>query len=194
MEDNIPDLNQNTPYFLDFLASTNLLILNSLPMSSGGFTHFMERAGFPPSKSVLDYGLVSGEHQSFITSFCIDENARFDCGTDHALLIITLPASMPGRVQAKYDDVLQFQLPSDNNYTAFHLALSPLLGSVSLADFSSLDADSMLDHLTTSLLDTCKKLYLKPHVPPSRLARKNRFPPNIVQALKSKETSQGRNF
>ena len=158
----MPDLNQNTPFFLDFLASTNLIILNSLPITRGMFTHFMEREGFPPSKSVLDYGLVDCDHQSLVTSFFIDDNARYDCGTDHALLLITLPSSLPGRVLAQYDDVLHFQLPKNEDYSIFHAVLRPVLASVSLKEFGRLDTDSMLDHLSTALLDTCKKLFLKP--------------------------------
>ena len=50
---NHPGLNENTHLFRSFLRSLNLLVLNTLPISRGLFTHFMEREGVPPSESIL---------------------------------------------------------------------------------------------------------------------------------------------
>ena len=54
LENNKPDLNTNTPLFNTFTNSLHLTILNTLPISKGLFTHFIERQGVPYSESILD--------------------------------------------------------------------------------------------------------------------------------------------
>ena len=81
LENNTPDINKNTPMFLNFISVVSLLIINSLPISQGLFTRFMNDSGLPGTKSLLDYGLVDTEHSHTVTSFVIDENARFSCGS-----------------------------------------------------------------------------------------------------------------
>ena len=83
LEDNTADTNQNTPMFL---AEVNMVIVNSLPISKGLFTRFMDNSGHHGTKSLLDYGLIDGDHVNTITSFTNDEEVRFDCRSDHALL------------------------------------------------------------------------------------------------------------
>ena len=107
LEGNTPDTNMNTPMFLDFTQQVNLLIVNTLPIARGLFTRFMDNSGRPRSQSLLDYGLIDDEHANNVTSFVIDEDARFGClrplithsniyssrydyGSDHALLECTL--------------------------------------------------------------------------------------------------------
>ena len=89
LEDNVPNHNTNTPLFNNFTKSLHLTILNTLPISQGLFTHFIEREGVPYSESVLDYGLADTSLSPHITSFVIDADSRISCGTDHALLIAT---------------------------------------------------------------------------------------------------------
>ena len=90
LENNTPDTNRNTPMFLNFLNQINLLIINTLPLSRGLFSRFMNSTGRPGTRSLLDYGLIDGEHSNTVTSFVIDEDARHDAGSDHALLECTL--------------------------------------------------------------------------------------------------------
>ena len=61
--------------------------MKSLPISKGLFTYFMEREGVEPSAAVLAYGLLECNHGDMVTSFVIDEEARYSVGTDHAMLI-----------------------------------------------------------------------------------------------------------
>ena len=89
MENNTPDTNNNFPMFSNFIKSTNLVILNSLPITKGLFTRFDDESGSPGTKSVLDYGLRDSDSVHTVSSFIIDANARFDCGSDHALLEVT---------------------------------------------------------------------------------------------------------
>jgi hypothetical protein len=41
----------------------------------------------PGTKSLLDSGLVDTDHVNTVTAFVIDTEARYGCGSDHALLI-----------------------------------------------------------------------------------------------------------
>ena len=86
LENNTPDTNKNTPMFLNFMQQANLVIINTLPITKGLFTRFMNSPGLPGSNSLLDYGLIDGDHVNNVTSFVIDEEARYKCGSDHALL------------------------------------------------------------------------------------------------------------
>ena len=86
LEDNTPDRNSNYPVFIEFLKQVNLTIINTLPQSRGLFTRFMDNTNKPGTKSLLDYGLIDHDHVNTVTSFVIDENARYEAGSDHALL------------------------------------------------------------------------------------------------------------
>ena len=86
LEDNTPDRNSNYPAFIDFLKQVHLTIINNLPQSRGLFTRFMDNTNKPGTKSLLDYRLIDPDHVNTVTSFVIDENARYEAGSDHALL------------------------------------------------------------------------------------------------------------
>ena len=101
LEKNTPDLNKNTPMFLNFLKQVNLLIINTLPISQGLFTRFMDQSGQPGTRSLLDFGLIDEDEANSVTSFVIDENARFACGTDHALLECNL--ELKSKINLKWE-------------------------------------------------------------------------------------------
>ena len=120
LEDNRPDLNSNTPLFLSFIKTLNLTILNTLPISKGVFTHFVEHTGVPYSESLLDYGLADTSLAPFVSSFVIDANARVECGTDHALLVETIKCDgLKAKISSKFSDILNFKLPINHDYTEF---------------------------------------------------------------------------
>ena len=120
LEENIPKLNNNTPLFLNFVKSLNLTILNTLPISKGVFSHFVEREGIPYSHSLLDYGLIDPVLAPLVTSFIVDSDARIDCGTDHALLLSSFQFSKGSvNVKTKVSDVLKLQLPSNKDFSVF---------------------------------------------------------------------------
>ena len=81
LEGNHPDTNRNFPMFNSFLTETDLVIMNTLPLCNGLFTRFKR-----DQTSVLDYGLIDGNHVQQVASFNIDTDARFDCMSDHTLL------------------------------------------------------------------------------------------------------------
>ena len=67
--------------FMNLITEVNLLIVNTLPIARGLFTRFMNNTGLPGTMSLLDYGLIDNEHAHTVTTFTIDEDARFSAGT-----------------------------------------------------------------------------------------------------------------
>ena len=51
---------------------------------------------------MLDYGLIDKDHTHLVTSFVIDENARFGCGSDHALLTCDIKFGARPKVAWKF--------------------------------------------------------------------------------------------
>ena len=156
MEENSPSTNANTPFFRNFVSNLNLAILNTLPMTKGLFTYFMERPSLPPSKTVLDYGLMDQENLALISSFVIDEEARYLCGTDHSLMTAILKFGVTNKVTTRFDDVLQYRIPSDN-FTNFHEKLDKELSAITEDTFSKLSLEEQHYHLDTCLSKTCQK-------------------------------------
>ena len=185
LEDNTPGLNDNTPLFRSFIQSLNLLILNSLPISQGLWTHFFEREGSPPSESILDYGLADSETVNFVSSFIVDSDARVQCGSDHSLLEVTADFTETVQIRAEYSDILKYKLPVDNDYTKFNKCVEDKLASIPLSDFSNCHEDDQASFLSKVLLEACCENFIPPP-PPPRKCRKNWLPPSIIKHLRAK--------
>ena len=151
LENNTPDQNQNTPMFLNFISEVNLLILNTLPVSKGLFTRFMDQSGLPGTKSLLDYGLIDTEHSHSVTSFVIDEDARFSCGSDHALLECIIELRSQVKIRWEFQDALQYAITDSTDYLNYQKTLDELASSIPLHDFSKLPADQMLPHISETI-------------------------------------------
>ena len=190
MDGNHPNLNSNSHLFSAFVKSLNLTILNTLPISEGLFTHFVEREGLDFSESVLDYGLADPDLSTFITSFIIDSDARVDCGTDHALISTTFEFNGSKIAQRTVkSDIIKFKLPLDKDYSCFdkHFTEHPQLPAVGV--FNSLSVEEMASILTTVLFDACHKSF---HMPEKnkRPKRRHWLPPDIVKQIKIRRIFQ----
>ena len=82
----------------------------------------MEQPGCPPSESVFDYGLIDNQSCELVSSFAIDADAHFLCGTDHSMLTVTLHFGVINWLSMKYEGVLSFDLPA--NQVTVNLTLS----------------------------------------------------------------------
>ena len=182
MEENHPSTNANTPFFREFVSTLNLVILNTLPQSSGLFTHFFARAGFAPSESVLDYGLFDNEHSEMVSSFCIDSDARYLCGSDHAMLTATIEFGVTERIAVHQNEVTYYHLPVDDNYTKFYEELDPLLLARPTEDFKKMSLDDQHLHLVNSLTEVCQKQFLRPSR--FRHKRRTKLPRRLVQLIR----------
>ena len=189
LEGNKDGENSNSNLFKTFVGSLNLVILNTLPICEGLFTHFVEKSDEPDKESVLDYGLADPDLTPFITSFVIDADSRYSCGTDHALLMASIDFSTKIEIQTHFSDVLQFRLPHDKDYSNFNLNFSEHPDLPSLDQFTQLTASGMTERLKHVLFDTCCKTFLPPK---SKKKKKHRnwLPPNIVKHLKLRKFLQ----
>ena len=157
LEQNTPDTNRNAPMFLNFINQVNLIIINTLPIAKGLFTRFMNNSGQPGSQSLLDYGLVDNEHAHTVTSFVIDENARYDCGSDHALLMIILVFDHIPKTKWSFHEAIKLSFNEKTDFTKYKADLDVLSDSIPLHPFESLPSNLMLSHLTSCIKESGKK-------------------------------------
>ena len=155
LEGNHDGENSNTNLFKTFVKSLNLVILNTLPICEGLFTHFVERDDGPDKESVLDYGLADPDLSPYITSFVIDADSRYSCGTDHALLLVSIDFTTKIKIDSRFSDVLQFRLPLDKDYSTFNSNFTEHTDLPSLELFSQMTASEMTERLKHVLFDTC---------------------------------------
>ena len=186
LEENKPNLNTNSPLFLNFVKSLNLTILNTLPISQGLFSHFVERENTPYSESLLDYGLSDSSMSPFITSFIVDSDARIDCGTDHALLLATIECNSSHTTShPRVSEVFSYKLPTDQNYGTFNQAFRSNPTLPDLESFSQLDTTEMAKVLTKVITDSCCKCFLPTsNVRPPK--RRHWLPPIIVKHINAR--------
>ena len=183
LEGNTPDTNSNTPMFMTFINEVNLLIINTLPISKGVFTRFMDESGRPGARSLLDYGLIDADHSDTVSSFVIDQDARFSCGSDHALLECTLEIGAGRRLTWAFQEGLQYKINDSTNFLGYQACLDLHLSEVPLHNFSDLSVDQMLPHISETVnRSATKSLGLRVK---KRLKNK-RIPKEILSKIKMK--------
>ena len=94
---------------MTFISQVNMTIINTLPMSKGLFTRFMDNNGAAGTKSLLDYGLIDNDHVNTVTRFVIDEDARYSCGSDHALLECILDIGSRPSIHWSYSEAVHYK-------------------------------------------------------------------------------------
>ena len=179
---NTPDINKNGPMFMNFVTQANLVILNTLPITKGLFTRFMNSSGLPGSMSLLDYGLIDADNVHAVSSFTIDSDARFSCGSDHALLIAKLVFGSTRSVTWDYKEVLKFNFTPKTDFSKYRAELDKESSSVPLHLFSDLSAEEKLHHVTHSVLQAGKRgigLMTKKKKP-------RKLPRDLIERIKAK--------
>ena len=159
LEENTPDTNRNEPMFTGFVSEVNLFIMNTLPMSKGLFTRFMGGSGVPGTASLLDYGLIDSDHVNNVRSFTIDEQARFDCGSDHALLECDIVMDSSPHINWSYHDVLHYNFTENSDFTEYQKTLDSNITTIPLCKFEGLGTSEMLTHVTESFNSSAKKTF-----------------------------------
>ena len=183
LENNTPDINNNTPMFLAFISQVNLIIVNTLPIAKGLFTRFMNNSNNPGTQSLLDYGLIADDKVHAVTSFVIDADARFDAGTDHALLVAELEFGFQNKVCWSFHNAVSLHFKDDTDYSLYQTELDLHVSSIPLHKFDNISAEEMLPHITSSLMESGKKVF--------GLKIKNKktgtkLPKNIREKIKAK--------
>ena len=126
-------------------------------MSRGLFTRFMDNTGLPGTGALLDYGLIDDDHVNTVTSFVIDEQARYDCGSDHALLIAKLVFGAKNSTSWSFHEVIHFDVHDDSDYSGYQTNLDQLSAAIPLHTFDTLPADQMLPHITHCIKESGKR-------------------------------------
>ena len=184
LEENRPDKNKNEPMFKCFITEVNLFILNTLPTCKGIFTRFMGNSPQPDSMSLLDYGLIDSDSVNCCTSFTIDDQARFDCGSDHALLECEIVLGSSPHVTWAYNDAIAYNYKENTDYTQYQTNLDATIQTIGITKFTELTAAEMLPHISESINSSAKQTF--------GLKRKKRkkgvmkLPKPIITLIKSK--------
>ena len=152
LELNNEDVNENGELFLNFIRLTNLTIINTLPVARGVFTRFMSNTGRDSGRSLIDYGLIDSDHSSYVSSFIIDADARYDCGSDHALLTAKLKFGHNPSVKWEFNDVLRFNLSPTTNYKPFAHRLDQLVKQKYIHNFEQMSVDQKLEFVSEALV------------------------------------------
>ena len=147
LEGNTPNTNLNAPMFLNFICEVNMVIINTLPISRGLFTRFMDSSNLPGTRSLLDYGAIDTDHVDTVTTFLIDEDARHACGSDHALLECDLEFSSRPNIKWSFHDALQYNINESTDFTPYKTTLDHSASSIKLSEFSSLSSELMLPNV-----------------------------------------------
>ena len=176
LEGNRPDVNRNGPMFIQFVEQCNLTILNTLPIAKGLFTRFWS-CDERQSKSVLDYGLVDSSHTDTVTSFIIDKEARFDCGTDHALLTADVTFGKRSTLRWRLEDVIQYDIKPSTDFSAYKEELDRLSATYLIHEFEDLSLEKQLAHIKDCITESGKnKIGLKTH----RKKKPQKLPKSLI--------------
>ena len=185
LEGNTPDTNRNTPMFMNFVTEVNMIIINTLPISKGLFTRYMDNSGLPGTRSLLDYGLIDGDHSNTVTSFVIDDQSRYDCGSDHALLECDMEFGARPKVNWSFHDAIQYNLHDKTDYAEYHTNLDTITSTVRLSTFSTLTADQMLPHISETISQSAMKSF---GLKIKKKKRGNKLPRSIINLIKTKNS------
>ena len=183
LEGNTADHNHNTPKFLTFLNEVNLLIINTLPVAKGLFTRFMDSSGRPGTKSLLDFGLIDHDKANTVTSFVIDEEARFESGSDHAVLECTIEFSNVPKVMWSIQEPLHYDIRDTSCYNDYQDALDDVVASVPFSEFSNQPASQMLSHVSESINAAAKKSF---GLKVARKKKGRKLPATVINLIKEK--------
>ena len=182
LENNNPGRNKNTPMFFNFINSANLIIINTLPISKGLFTRFMD--GSSNSGTLIDYGLINPEQAHSVTAFVIDSEARYDCGSDHALLEVELTFGPKTSSQWAFHDTIQYDFKTNSDFSKFQEHLDNFSSVIPLSEFSNMTSDQMLPHITSSINKSGKESF------GLKVKKKNKkgktLPKSIVDMIQTK--------
>ena len=182
---NTPDTNNNYPMFMNFITQVNMTIINTLPIARGLFTRFMNNSGDPGTKSLLDYGLVDNDHVHNVTSFVIDEDARYSAGSDHALLQCVVEVEDHPKVSWSYSEAVHYNITEKTDYSEYLDSLENAIETIPLHEFSKLPVTDMLPHISEKINASAKSaLGLKV----KKVQRGRRLPVSVRKMIQAKNT------
>ena len=183
LEGNTPDHNRNTPMFLTFLKEVNLMIINTLPIAKGLFTRFMDSSGRPGTRSLLDYGLIDHDKSNTVTSFIIDDSARVDTGSDHAVLECMIEFNVVPKITWSVHEPLHYNIRDNSDFQEYQEALDIVMATVPFHDFVNQSANQMVSHVSDGINAAAKKTF---GLKVARKRKGRKLPASVVSLIKEK--------
>ena len=86
-----------------------------------------------------------------VTSFAIDDQARFKCGSDHALLTCEIGLSGKHRIKWKYNEAIHYNFKQKTCFKKYQISLDNSLNECEIGDFKKLTLDDKLKFLTEKI-------------------------------------------
>ena len=128
--------------------------------------------------------MIDSDATHNVSSFVIDDKARFRLGSDHALLecILTFRESQP-KITWQYQDIIYYNISEGTKYETYVQELDNSVSSISLREFERLPMSDMLQHLT-GCVNYCAQKTIGIKVAKKRRGR--RLPPANLQLIESK--------
>ena len=175
------DINYNGERFLHFLKRGNFCHVNGMKnLASGLWTR--QRGN---SKSVLDYAVVSSEHQASVHGLLIDDRGILGGGSDHNFVILTLNDMFvkKRRLQKLKPTKKGWNDLTNVDWDPFKIALSERL-SPDVPE--GLSVDALASKITSALLAAGEKCIGRKSISPSKQTVK--LPQNLVNELNMKRS------
>ena len=119
----------------------------------------MDNSNREGSKSLLDYGVIDNDHVTTVTSFTIDEDARYSCGSDHALLECLIEVGDRPSVHWSYSEAIHYNINGSTDYKEYTDTLDVAVSSIPLHTFAQLPPEEMLPHISNNIHESAKKNY-----------------------------------
>ena len=189
LEGNTPDTNSNYPNFMSFIAQVNMTIINTLPISRGLFTRFMNNTGDHGTRSLLDYGLIDNDHVNNVTSVVIDDNARYSCGSDHALLECNLSVGKQTSMQWSYSEAIHYNITENTDYTEYKDVLDASIKEMPHPEFSQLSTTDMYPYISERINNSAMNtIGLKV----KKVKQGRKLPSRIIKMIRTKNSFASR--
>ena len=183
---NNADINKNGERFLEFLMNNNLTHINGAPSKDGASQIckglWSRQRG--PSRSIIDFSVLSSEHMNSVLSMFIDDNGTYGGGSDHNWSEIVLEDKIAHfvKVDSRAKRKKVWNIKDDQNWTAFKTSIVENLQRHTFANKSAEELASLVASIYTSA--GASSIGYKED--PKKRSSKTTLPSHIVKALKSK--------
>ena len=150
VDGNNPDINKNGQRFLEFLMNQDLTHVNGALRSDGSAKIcsgiWSRQRG--PSRSLIDYAVLSSEHLASVQSMFVDENGIYGSGSDHNWSEIVLIDKIPRliKVDSRPQKKNVWKIDEDQDWSAFKKSVVDNLAS---HDFNKMSEDELASMIAT---------------------------------------------
>ena len=128
--------------------------------------------------------MVSKDDENIVQSLVIDDDGKYECGTDHSLLVLKVSTSLHKKITWRYNDILRFNIKDDTDYTMFKSEMSSALQNTEWREYRAMTSTCRMNHLAKTFTNVGQKVF--GYKVPKIKKKSIKLPKQIVMALKSK--------